>query len=398
MSLVLNVEILGEFRKLTQATTGATSTLQNMNARVSKFSSFMKSSLATIGVGFSLGLVVRELKQAGQAAVEDAKSAGLLELALKNVTKATDRQVTAVEKSITKMSLQAAVADDKIRPAFANLVRATGDVQKSTDLMRLSLDVAAGTGKDVEAVSKAIAKAVGPDGTTGALERLVPAIKGASDPMRVLGEMFDGAAAKAANLDPYQQMKIAFDEISEAVGLIMLPVLKDFAKFIVDIVPKVQDFFKELTNPTTEMGAKWAGMWEMIGLVGQQFDGLMKIFSGGKGGFSMVMDWVTSLAAGLGQIMFYLGRLAQGFQAMQKGNWGKVADLASSYISDYNAFVRSQNLALSGVGAKNTATGAGYMNNTININLSGSNVTAQDIVNKLNKYYKNNGRVNLGML
>lgn len=388
MSLVLNVEILGEFKKLTAATSGASSNLSSLNKTASQVSRNMKRAFATIGLGVSFAVITRELKDATKAAVEDEKSMGLLANTLDNTVKATDAQKASIEKAITAMSLQAAVADDKIRPAYGNLIRATGDVAKSTDLMKLALDVAAGTGKDVETVSKAIAKAVGPDGTTGALDRLVPAIKGASDPMAVLGTMFAGAAETAANLDPYQQLTIAFGEIQETVGALLLPVLKDFATWLVDVAPTIQQFFKDLTDPTTEMGKKWGAMWEMIGLVGQQFNGLMDIFSGGKGGFSMVMDWITTLAAGLGQIMFYLGKLAQQWEAVFSADFGKAIDIAANYTRDYNSFVAGQNRIL------DRASFAGMTTtNNISINLTGTNVTANDIVQKLNKATKTNGTI-----
>ena len=222
MSLVLNVEILGEFKKLTAATQGANKQLGGLQGTAQKISANIGRAFAAIGVGLSFAVITRELKEAAKAAVEDAKSQGLLATALENTTNANKAQIAQVEKSISKMQLQASVADDEIRPAFAKLARATGDVQKSTELMSLALDIAAGTGKSLDAVTTALSRAVGPDGTTGALERLVPAIKGASDPMAELERLFEGSAAKAANLDPYQRMNIIFGEIQEQIGTALL--------------------------------------------------------------------------------------------------------------------------------------------------------------------------------
>ena len=131
MSLVLNVEILGEFKKLTAATQGANKQLQGMQGAAKKISSGIGKAFATIGVGLSFAFIARELEQASKAAVEDTKSQGLLATALKNTTGANNAQISSVEKAISKMSIQAAVADDTLRPAFAQLARATGDVEKS---------------------------------------------------------------------------------------------------------------------------------------------------------------------------------------------------------------------------------------------------------------------------
>jgi hypothetical protein len=246
MSLVLNVEILGEFKKLTSATQGANKQLAGLQGTAKKISSGIGRAFATIGVGLSFALITRELKEAAQAAVEDQKSQGLLATALQNTTGANNAQIASVEKSIKKMQLQASVADDEIRPAFAKLARATGDVQKSTDLMSLALDIAAGTGKSLDAVTTALSRAVGPEGTTGALERLVPAIKGAKDPMAELEKLFAGSAEKAANLDPYQRMNIIFGEMQEQVGMALLPVLEKFSTWLA--TPEGQAKLQEIVD------------------------------------------------------------------------------------------------------------------------------------------------------
>jgi hypothetical protein len=246
MSLVLNVEILGEFKKLTSATQGANKQLAGLQGTAKKISSGIGRAFATIGVGLSFAIITRELKDAAQAAVEDQKSQGLLATALENTTGANNAQIASVEKSIKKMQLQASVADDEIRPAFAKLARATGDVEESTKLMSLALDIAAGTGKSLDAVTTALSRAVGPEGTTGALERLVPAIKGAKDPMAELEKLFAGSAEKAANLDPYQRMNIIFGEMQEQVGMALLPVLEKFSTWLA--TPEGQAKLQEIVD------------------------------------------------------------------------------------------------------------------------------------------------------
>ena len=192
--------------------------------------STMKKTLGAVGLTVGIGALVNQLNRAGKAAVEDAKSQGLLALALRNTVDATDAQISAVEKSIAKMELMASIPDDVIRPAFAGLVRATGDVAQATGLMELALDVAAGTGKDVGTVSAALAKAYAGQGT--ALNKLIPGIANATDKFGFLQEKFAGSAAEAANLDPYQRMQLIFGNLQEAIGTYLLPYLQDFAKWL----------------------------------------------------------------------------------------------------------------------------------------------------------------------
>jgi hypothetical protein len=246
MSLVLNVEILGEFKKLTSATQGANKDLAKLQGTAKKISAGIGRAFATIGIGLSFAVITRELKDAAQAAVEDTKSQGLLATALENTTGANDKQIASVEKSIKEMQLQASVADDEIRPAFAKLARATGDVEESTRLMSLALDIAAGTGKSLDTVTTALSRAVGPEGTTGALERLVPAIKGAKDPMAELEKLFAGSAEQASKLDPYKQMNIIFGEMQEQVGMALLPILEKFSTWLA--TPEGQAKLQEIVD------------------------------------------------------------------------------------------------------------------------------------------------------
>ena len=249
MSLVLNVEILGEFKKLTTATTGAAKDLNSLKKTTDKISSGMKTALGAIGLGFSLGVVVRELKEASKAAIEDVKSQELLALSLQSSTKATDNQIAAVEKVIGKYQLQASVADDQLRPAFAKLTQSTGNLEESSKLLGIALDVSAGSGKSLDAVTQAMSKAL--EGSTGALERLLPAVKGVDDPMAFLEERFKGAASAASNVDPYTRMNILFGELQEQIGMALLPYLEDFSDWLAE--PGTTEMLQEIVTVIVDL-------------------------------------------------------------------------------------------------------------------------------------------------
>ena len=105
------------------------------------------------------GLAVAFGVDAVKAAAADQKSQKQLQVALRNTTRATDKQVASAEKWITAQQFAYGIADDKLRPALAKLVRVTGDVKKSQDLLSLVMDMAAGTGKSLETVTGAITRA-----------------------------------------------------------------------------------------------------------------------------------------------------------------------------------------------------------------------------------------------
>lgn len=231
-NLNLSVEILGEFRNLTKATGGASKELQTLNGKIAGFSNKAKTAFASIGVGLSFVAIARELSDAAKAAVEDRKSQELLEDQLRKTTDANDDQLLSVDKQITKLSIMSGVADDKLRPALSALARGTKDVTEAQDLLGLALDISAGTGKDLDTVTKALTKSLGPEGTMTALEKLVPAIKGVKDPMGELGRLFDGNAKLAGDTDPYNRMNIIFGEMQEKIGKALLPALDDFTTWL----------------------------------------------------------------------------------------------------------------------------------------------------------------------
>jgi hypothetical protein len=253
MSLVLNVEILGEFKNLTAATKGAQSQLTAMNKKAANVSKAITGAFAAIGVGFSLRIITQELEEAAKAAIEDTKSQKLLALAMENTANATKDQIAQAEKSINKMQFQAGVADDKLRPAFQKLFIATKDVTQSNRLLQIALDASAATGKDLDAVSQAMAKSLA--GSDTALVKLIPSLKGVKDPMAELEKTFKGAAAEAANTDPYQRMQVIFGEMQEQIGMALLPVLNKFSEWLA--TPEGQAKLQGLVDLVVDLTGKF---------------------------------------------------------------------------------------------------------------------------------------------
>ena len=168
-----------------------------------------------------------------KAAVEDEQSQIALAQALRNTTGATDDLIAQTEKFITAQQLAFGVADTKLRPALANLARATGDVGKAQQLTNLALDIAAATGRDLETVSLTLGKAY--NGNIGALTKLgIPLdenIKKTKDFNVVQDELtrLFGGAAKA-NTETYAgQLAIVTErvgELKESIGVALLPTMK----------------------------------------------------------------------------------------------------------------------------------------------------------------------------
>lgn len=193
----------------------------------------------------SVGAVVDQLGKAVRAAAEDAQQQKQLQLAIQNNTDATSAQAAAVEDTIGKMQFQKAVSDGELRPAMAQLVRATSDVTKAQELLNLALDISAGTGKDLQTVTTALSKAQ--TGQIGALTRLGIPLDAAAVKSKDLGAIqqdlaarFAGASDAAANSAEggIKKLRIALDETYERVGNALIPVLEDYVIVLGDLAEK----------------------------------------------------------------------------------------------------------------------------------------------------------------
>jgi hypothetical protein len=162
-------------------------------------------------------------KTAAKAFAADEKAARSLSLALANTGNAFAS--IEVEKFIADLQRTTGVLDDNLRPAFRTLLTATGDVKKSQDGLALALDIAAGTGKDLGAVSMALAKAYG--GQTTALSRLGAGLSKATLASgdldlitQALTDKFKGQALAAAEgyAGSMDRLAVASNNAKEIIG------------------------------------------------------------------------------------------------------------------------------------------------------------------------------------
>jgi len=388
MSLVLNVEILGEFKKLTAATQGANKQLQGMGDKAKKISSGIKSAFLAIGVGLSFRAITKGFEEVTKAAEAEIKGRNNLTLAIENNTEATAAQIDEVHKYIAATEISAAINDDVLRPALGNLIRATGDTSRAMKLMDVALDVAAGTGKDLGSVTEAMSKAL--NGNVGALRRLIPTLNDTEDPMLQLEKAFKGANDEAAKQKTWERFDIIMGNIKEMVGELLLPVLEDLSRWFTDVYPKIQAFFAAMQDPTTDLGEAWDDLAATFKVTTDEFNRMLAVFGLSEISFKDVLNFVTMLTAGFGQLFFLVGRVAAIIGALINLDIKKAFDLSASFGTDYGAFVARQNQALRGpviMGAEERRA----QNVTININQG--NITAQEIAEKLRRLDRTSGGI-----
>ena len=189
----------------------------------------LTKSVKTLAKGFLGVFAIQKLVSYSKASVkafaEDDAAAKSLGMTLKNLGLAYGANVGTVNGFINRLEAQTGVLDDELRPAMDRLLRATGDVAKSQELLNLSLDIAAGTGKSVTQVSQSLQKAY--LGQTAAIGRLGVGISKAElanadfvDIQEKLNKLFAGQATAAA--DSYQgslnKLTVAGNNAKETIG------------------------------------------------------------------------------------------------------------------------------------------------------------------------------------
>lgn len=272
----LTLKLLADVDNFTKNLDKADKDVMSFGDKVSDFGK--KAGLAFAAAGAAAVAYAGKLAIDGvKSAIEDAAAQEKLALTLRNVTNATDKQIKATEDYITQTSLAFGITDDDLRPSLERLARATGDVEKAQKLQTVAIDVAAGSGKSLEAVTNAMAKAA--EGNTAALGKLGIGLTSAQlktmsmDQITAkLADTFENQAATKA--DTFQgklaRLQVAFDEGKETVGSYILTAITPMIETIVNrVIPAIADF-------TDNLGEKLRPVIQFLTPI---TDGLRKAFN-----------------------------------------------------------------------------------------------------------------------
>ena len=258
-------------------------------------------TVALAGVAAFAGIATF-ITKAVQAAMEDEKSQAELQRQLEKTFGANDALVTSVERYISVTQLRTGTSDTELRSSLATLVRATGDLTKAQNLLRISQDISAATGKDLASVSLAVAKAS--QGQFTALSKLgIPldeSTKKSKDFGKVLETLegqFGGAADVAANTfgGKLKIIRGQFGEIVETIGAALLPYLDKFATFLVE---KVAPAVERVTSTISSKGLL-AGLQQLVFELGPTGEALVKTLKFIAVAFAISFNIVASYFLGL---------------------------------------------------------------------------------------------------
>jgi len=210
---------------VTANTKGAKKAENSLKSLIKNTKSFGLTSKLSIGAA-SVALTAFAKKSVA-AALADEKAQKSLTQTLKNLGLAYS--AVSVNNYIDSLQRATGVSEDDLRPAFQKLILVLADVGKAQSALGLAMDISAGTGKDLSAVSLALAK--GFSGQTTALSRLGAGLDKAllkSGDMEAitaqLSKLFAGQAQVAVKTYAGQMaiLAVSATEASEIIGFALV--------------------------------------------------------------------------------------------------------------------------------------------------------------------------------
>ena len=330
-SRTLKLSILADIDDLKKNLDTGSKEVEGFGGKLEKFGKVAAAAFAAAAAAaaaYSVKLAVDGVK----AAIEDEAAQNRLANALKNVTGATEAQISAVEEQILKTSLATGVADDELRPALQRLATATGSVTKSQDLLTLALDISAATGKSVETVSNALGKAY--EGNTTALSRLGIGLSsaeiktlGLEGTVKELANTFGGSATVQANTfeGQIQRLRVGFDEAKESVGAALLPTLQRLLDYFINtVIPKFIEFKDAALKPVTDA-------------IARNKDALTTLYN-------FIKDFVVPvLLNNLGSALGFIGKVAGGILDVIGAVVNGIKSAVNFAIDAINVLIRAYN-------------------------------------------------------
>ena len=367
-SRTLKLSILGDVDNLTKSLKTASGDVDGFGDKIGKAGKAIGAAFAAAAAAagaYAIKIGIDGVK----AAVEDEKAQTQLALALENATGATKGAIAATEEFVLQTSLATGVADDELRPALARLARSTGSVEDAQKLLNTALDISTATGKPLEGVANALAKAY--DGNSTALGKLGVGLSAAElkamsfeDVQKRLTDLFGGAAAANANTyaGRIARMEVAFNEAKETIGFALLPVLEKVMKYINEFATPVLTAFSDALSGDTKtgLGSRIKGFADTVRTL------FTPIIAGMKDAFESVRDAIVDnkdkfeefwevikyvaplLGTVIGKALSAIGKVAEGVITIFANVIAAIKPLVNFFIDGINAVIKGWNLVKTG--------------------------------------------------
>ena len=306
---------------------------------------------AALPAAAAIGGLAVVIGDATKAAIEDAKAQALLAQAITNNTLAGEANVKVAEAFIEKTMMQAAVADDELRPALASLVQVTGEMTSAQDGLTLALDIAAATGVDLGTATDAIAKAYG--GNTKALGTLLPSVRSLIKEGASLDEVFaavagtvGGSAAVAANSAEGQmkRLSLTIGETKESIGAAFLPILERLLPYLQRFAKYAQDNSDTIVKVMLAVGALAGGLLTLNGIMKVvTTTQLLLNLAMSANPIGLVVIAVAALVAGFAYLVQKTGSVKNAFLTMGNFLIATFENIGNKFVDMINVVIRGLN-------------------------------------------------------
>ena len=271
MAKTLTIFLAADVSKLNRQLKGAQNDLSLFSNGISGLSGKLSNLMgpALIGAAAAAGAFAVKLGVDGvKAAIDDEASLAKLETTLNNVglahrTTEIDAYIDALEQSIGYLG--------DLRPAYDRLIRSTRDTAEANRGLEIALDVAAGTGRDLDSVVQALGRAY--DGNTAGLSRLGAGIDSATlktgDMELITSELaatFGGQASRQAETfqGQLQQLQRATEQVAEALGRGLLNSLGETNDGTVSLVKAMESLEPIMEGIGSEAGETAASLLTIV--------------------------------------------------------------------------------------------------------------------------------------
>lgn len=244
----LKVVITGDADKLDRELRRASGSLDKLGRQTRVTGSitsrgFAGMRVAAVGATAAFGGLALAGKKVVDAAIESEKSQARLQAQLKASGISYTAHAKEIDLVIQKHSQLAGLDDEDLQDAFTNIVRVTGDVDKSLRLVGLASDFARGKQIDVAKAGEIVAKVAG--GNIGVLSRYgIKVREGASatEALGMLQQKFAGQAEAYGKTTggSIDRAGVAFENLQETIGKAAAPAVEDLANKTADFVNEMQ--------------------------------------------------------------------------------------------------------------------------------------------------------------
>ena len=260
--------------------------LKKGSKEIDAFTSGAKRLGRELTAAFSVVALERFAKASVKAFAADEKQIAILTQTLKNAGQ--EMSAMSVNHFVDNLMLATGVVKTELIPAFDKLFLATGSVTKSQEMLKLAMDVSAGTGKDLNTVAQALSK--GLLGNTTSLTRLGAGLDKAllktGDMVKitaVLAKKFSGDAAAAADTFAGKLARIGaaveIAKIKIGEGLVSALMKATASTTIDELQTRIIQFGLNASNAMVKLGTFLQSNLDALKLMGAT---MLVIWGGGK--------------------------------------------------------------------------------------------------------------------